>query len=174
MSLLVHPDRVEENQKAEATEKFKVLGKVHSILSDDNKRTVYDETGEFDGDSDWVGNGFNWMDYWRSLFRKITTEDIQNYERDYKGSEIEERDIKRAYMDSKGNMDYLYEAVPFLNYENEDRIMEIVKRMIDRGEVEEYKSFTNEPKKKKERRKKKWEKEQAEAVAIDRKFLVHS
>nr|CAD7575585.1 unnamed protein product [Timema californicum] len=45
VSLLVHPDRVDENEKIEATEKFKVLGKVHSILNDKDKRKVYDETG---------------------------------------------------------------------------------------------------------------------------------
>nr|CAD7264742.1 unnamed protein product [Timema shepardi] len=38
VSLLVHPDRVDENEKIEATEKFKVLGKVHSILNDKDKR----------------------------------------------------------------------------------------------------------------------------------------
>lgn len=45
LSLIVHPDRVDENKKLEATEKFKVLGHVHSILSDTEKRKIYDETG---------------------------------------------------------------------------------------------------------------------------------
>ena len=45
LSLIVHPDRVDENKKLEATEKFKVLGHVHSILSDSEKRKIYDETG---------------------------------------------------------------------------------------------------------------------------------
>lgn len=45
LSLVVHPDRVDENKKLEATEKFKVLGHVHSILSDTDKRQIYDETG---------------------------------------------------------------------------------------------------------------------------------
>lgn len=46
LSLLVHPDRVEEKKKAEATEKFKVLGRIHSILSDNEKRAIYDESGK--------------------------------------------------------------------------------------------------------------------------------
>lgn len=46
LSLLVHPDRVEEKEKIEATEKFKVLGKIHSILSDKEKRAIYDESGK--------------------------------------------------------------------------------------------------------------------------------
>ena len=47
ISLLVHPDRVEESEKLEATEKFKVLGKIHSILSDKEKKAIYDESGKF-------------------------------------------------------------------------------------------------------------------------------
>lgn len=45
LSLLVHPDRVGEEDKLKATEKFKVLGKIHTILSDAGKRAVYNTTG---------------------------------------------------------------------------------------------------------------------------------
>lgn len=162
----MHPDRVDESQKEESTEKFKVLGKIHSILSDKNKRAAYDETGEFDEEND---SACDWLNYWRSFFKKITIEDIQNYEKDYIGSDIELRDIKRAYLDGKGNMDYMFETVPFLSCESEQRIIDVVKKMIENEEVPEYKCFINEPKKKKERRRRKWEKERTEAAAIKRK-----
>jgi DnaJ family protein C protein 9 len=45
-SLKVHPDRVGEEDKENATEKFQTLGKVYSILSDKEKRKIYDETGK--------------------------------------------------------------------------------------------------------------------------------
>lgn len=45
VSLRVHPDRVSPKEKEEATKKFQALGRVYSILSDENKRGVYDETG---------------------------------------------------------------------------------------------------------------------------------
>lgn len=44
-SLLYHPDRVENDKKEEAKCKFQILSKVHCILTDQEKRTVYDETG---------------------------------------------------------------------------------------------------------------------------------
>ena len=100
LSLLVHPDRVPEETKDEATEKFKVLGTIHSILSDNDKRKIYDETGQFDEESEEVVMR-NWADYWRTLFKEITIQDINNYETNYKGSETEIKDLKRAYMDSK-------------------------------------------------------------------------
>lgn len=45
-SLKVHPDRVGEDEKENATEKFQTLGKVYSVLSDKEKRKIYDETGK--------------------------------------------------------------------------------------------------------------------------------
>lgn len=41
-----HPDKVPENEKIEATEKFKVLSRVHALLSDADQRKRYDETGK--------------------------------------------------------------------------------------------------------------------------------
>lgn len=106
------------------------------------------------------------------MFKKITVADIENYERDYIGSEIELRDIKRSYIDGKGNWDYMHDHVPFINCDSEPRIMEIVKGMIEKEEVPEYKCFTEEPQKKKDRRKKKWEREQKEAEAISSMLYV--
>lgn len=73
-----------EEEKLEATEKFKVLGKVHSILSDRSKKLTYDETGAFDEEEDEISER-NWKDYWRMLFKPITEDDIVAYERNYKG-----------------------------------------------------------------------------------------
>nr|CAD7463139.1 unnamed protein product [Timema tahoe] len=81
VSLLVHPDRVDENEKIEATEKFKVLGKVHSILNDKDKRKVYDETGSV-GDDETADR--DWNLYWDIIYKNITVEDISNYEKKYK------------------------------------------------------------------------------------------
>lgn len=179
LSLLVHPDRVEESIKAEATEKFKVLGRIHSILSDSEKRKIYDESGQYDEESEEVIMR-NWADYWKTLFKPITEETISNYERTYKGSEIEIKDLKRAYMDGeldpfirrilyvrldnilslyvftgKGDMDYILVVVPFSNCEEEPRYHTIIDKLIEAGEVPEYKAFTEESEKKKLRRRKK-------------------
>ncbi|XP_001601586.1 dnaJ homolog subfamily C member 9 [Nasonia vitripennis] len=167
LSLLVHPDRVEEAVKEEATEKFKVLGRIHSILSDNDKRKIYDETGQFDEDSEEVVMR-NWSDYWRTLFKEITVQDINNYEKNYKGSEIEIKDLKRAYMDSKGDMDYILESVPFTSCEEEPRLHKIINDLIEKGEVPEFESFTKEDERKRMRRKRKWAKEAKEAERLEK------
>ncbi|KAK0173342.1 hypothetical protein PV328_006557 [Microctonus aethiopoides] len=167
LSLLVHPDRVDDDTKEEATEKFKLLSFIHSILSDNDKRKIYDETGQYDEESEEVVMR-NWADYWRTLFKPITVEDINKYEKTYKGSETEIKDLKRAYMDSKGDMDYILEAVPFTHCDEEPRLHAIIEKLIEEKQVPEYKSFTSEDEKKKLRRKRKWAKEAAEAERLEK------
>lgn len=45
LSLKVHPDKVADAEKEEATEKFQLLSKLYQIISDDKKRKIYDKTG---------------------------------------------------------------------------------------------------------------------------------
>lgn len=167
VSLLVHPDRVDEDKKLEATEKFKILGKVHSILSDNSKRSIYDESGEFDEDDMAM---FNWLDYWRSLFKQITVSDIEKYKHEYIGSETEVIDVKRAYLNSKGNMASLHDHVPFADCDQEPRYLEIIQKLIDSDDVPEYKCFTKESDAKRKRRRDTWERKRAQFESIDSKF----
>ena len=43
LSLKVHPDRVPAAELEQATRKFQALGKIYEVLSDDQKRAIYDE-----------------------------------------------------------------------------------------------------------------------------------
>lgn len=42
-------------------------------------------------------------------------------------SELEKTDIKKAYLNGKGCINYMMNSVPFMAVEDEPRIMEIVK-----------------------------------------------
>lgn len=44
MCLTNHPDRVAGTRKMIATEKFKIISKIHAVLMDEQARTLYDET----------------------------------------------------------------------------------------------------------------------------------
>lgn len=85
LSLKVHPDRVKDDEKLHATEKFKVLGSVHAILSDKDKRELYDATKSVDEEEYNILKDKDWTVYWRLLFKKITEEDIKAYEKEYIG-----------------------------------------------------------------------------------------
>ena len=47
-AILCHPDKVKDDEKEVAEEKFKRLTEAYSILSDENKRGIYDKTGSVD------------------------------------------------------------------------------------------------------------------------------
>lgn len=166
LALKVHPDRVREEEKELATEKFKVLSKLHLTLTTKEKRTLYDEQGIVGDDDDSFGTG--WSDIWVQFFKPITDEDIDKFEKQYIGSETEKRDILKAYLGGKGCMNYMFNHVPFITVESEPRIIEIVKKMIADGEVPEYKALTEEPKAKRNRRHKKYKREAEEAKQIQR------
>lgn len=46
LSLKVHPDKVSDDEKEIATEKFQLLSRLYQILSDTKRRKVYDKTGQ--------------------------------------------------------------------------------------------------------------------------------
>ncbi|XP_026321836.1 dnaJ homolog subfamily C member 9 [Hyposmocoma kahamanoa] len=163
LSLKVHPDRVKEDEKLQATEKFKVLGSIHAILSDKDKRAIYDETKSVDDEDFNVIRDRDWTIYWRTLFKKITEEDIKAYEKEYTGSTEEREDLKTAYITGKGNMDYICDHVQFARSDQEDRLREILNEMIENGEIPKYRIFTHEPARKRQRRRAKENHEAKEA-----------
>lgn len=164
LSLLCHPDRVPEAQKEESTEKFKVLSKIYQVLTDPQRRGLYDEQGIIDDDDE--GKMASWMELWQKLFKPLTTEDISNFEKDYIDSDLEKRDIKMAYLGGKGCINYMMNHVPFMGVEDEPRIKKIVVSMIESEEVPEYKIFTEEPTAKRNKRHKKYARESEEAKVI--------
>lgn len=164
LSLKVHPDRVKESEKEDATEKFKVLSKIYAILSDKDKRALYDEQGIIDDDDDCSGS--KWLSMWQQFFKPISVEDISNFEKQYIGSEMERKDIKKAYLNGKGCINYMMDHVQFMQCEEEPRIIGIIKELIATGEVPEYKICTEEPKVKRDRRHKRYAKEAKEVAAM--------
>ena len=94
---------------------MQVLGKVYAILSDKDKRAIYDEDGTVDEEEDSIlKQDRDWAEYWRLLFSKVTTDDIQSFEQSYKGSEEELDTLKSVYMDSEGDMDTILEEVTWM------------------------------------------------------------
>jgi len=170
LSLLVHPDRVAEEEKEVATEKFKVLGKIHAILNDAEKRAVYDDTGCLE-DEDFVDDNKDWNEYWRLLFKEVTFEDLTEYEEKYKGSEEELKDIKAAYEQGEGCMQTILDSVLFTTYEDEGRLRKIIQKLIKKGELPEYDKFVNEDSATSLKRKRKAEKEAKEAEKLKEEVL---
>jgi len=168
-ALKVHPDRVPEAEKEQATEKFKVLAKINEVLSDDSRRALYDEQGIVDDDDD-EKFGSSWLEAFKNIFKPITDSDIDNYKKEYVGSELEKSDLKKAYVNGKGCINYMMEHIPFMVVEDEPRFHETIDEWIKNEEVPDFKAFTNEPVSKRNRRHKKYAREFKEAEKIKEKM----
>lgn len=83
---------------------------------------------------------------------------------------MEKSDLKKAYVNGKGCINYMMEHIPFMSCEDEPRFHVIVDEWIKTEEVPEFKSFTDEPKAKRDRRHKKYAREYKEAEKIKEKL----
>lgn len=95
------------------------------------------------------------MSYWRAVFRPISEKDISDYEKKYKDSQEEAIDLRKAYVNGKGDMDFILESVPFTNCDEEPRLRKIIQKFIDDGEVPVFDEFVNESPRKAARRRRK-------------------
>lgn len=168
LALKFHPDRGGE------AEKFKALSAIHSVLTDDEKRRVYDETGEVDGPTDTMMSDESfefWNNYFRALFPKVTTSDIESFSEKYKGSTgavssdyNERQDILDAYNQHNGCFEKIMESVLLAEKEDESRITEIINEAVTSQELQMTPQFENHlssMKKKKKPRKKRVENTEA-------------
>ncbi|XP_071699862.1 chaperone protein dnaJ 6 [Rutidosis leptorrhynchoides] len=106
LALRLHPDKNPGDE--DAKEKFQQLQKVISILGDEEKRALYDQTGCVD-DAELAGDVVqNLKDFFRSMYKKVTEADIEEFESNYRGSESEKNDLIDLYKQHKGHMDRLF------------------------------------------------------------------
>ncbi|XP_021740917.1 chaperone protein dnaJ 6-like [Chenopodium quinoa] len=149
LALRLHPDKNPDDK--EANEKFQQLQKVMSILGDEEKRALYDQTGVVD-DDDLAGDmAENLQNFFRTMYKEVTVADIEEFEANYRGSDSEKNDLIDLYKKYKGNMKRLFCSMlcsdPKLD---SHRFKDILDEAIASGELKEFKSY------------KKWAKEVSE------------
>lgn len=70
------------------------------------RREVYDKTGSLEDSEGLAGEQFdNLYEYYRNVYKKVTVEDIEAVETEYRGSSEEQEDVLKYYTQFKGDMD---------------------------------------------------------------------
>ena len=112
VSLRVHPDRATPEDRETSTKKFQALGATYKILSDADSKALYDESGEIHDENDPILSDPNrdWEGHWRMMFAKVTLDDIKNFEKQYRDSDEEKADLKKAYLEGEGDMDLILDS----------------------------------------------------------------
>ncbi|CAG9467725.1 unnamed protein product [Pedinophyceae sp. YPF-701] len=147
LALRLHPDKNPDD--SEAAEKFHTLRKVYDILSDPDRRKVYDETGSFEDADELAGDNFsNLVAFYRSLYRRVTEDDIAEFQASFRGSEEERAELLELYEACEGDMPGVMERlVCSREAVDSHRFMDAVQAAIEKGAVQEYAAFKSWAKK---------------------------
>lgn len=141
LALKYHPDRCAPEQQQNYSARFKDISFAYEVLSDADKRQVYDRNPSAfsDGNTD--------ISRFTQMFTKISTEDIEAFKAQYIGSAEELEDIMAAYLKYYGDMAKISESVFFGSVYEEARYREIIERQIAKGILPEYKNPESEKRK---------------------------
>mgnify|MGYP002626277570 CR=1 FL=1 len=134
----IHPDKNKDDP--EASSKFANINKAYQILSNEETRRLYDETGEYDEE----GEGRIDIEDTLNFFRKIySTKDIENFEDKYIGSLEEEQDLKNYYIENNGNITNILECIPCSKNEDVERFINIYESLFRKKVLKKNKNYEN-------------------------------
>ncbi|KAH7646855.1 hypothetical protein FG379_002007 [Cryptosporidium bovis] len=164
-ALLLHPDK--NNNDEVSKERFQELQNAYEILRNDESRKTYDETGIIEGEEENT-NFNNIVEFFTSFSRRITEEDIENYKRNYRGSEEEWEDLSSFYHRFNGSCKHLLEYIPFAEPDDIEYYLNLIEtairdgRLPSRAEFDTSKKYLERKAKKYKKSKKYKSKEQEE------------
>eukprot|EP00877_Chromochloris_zofingiensis_P001773 jgi/Chrzof1/11597/Cz06g01170.t1 len=141
LALQLHPDK---NPAQEAKEKFQALNRIYAVLGDPEKRQIYDRTGSLQDCEDMAADDMfsELTKYYRDLYKEVTEEDIMSFEREYRGSDEEKKDLLRHYEQLQGNMARVFDMVMVSRPElDSHRFMDIIDAAIQAGDVRKHKAY---------------------------------
>ncbi|KAF9186719.1 hypothetical protein BGZ51_001801 [Haplosporangium sp. Z 767] len=151
LALAHHPDKQNptstDAERDQATARFQRLGFAYAVLGDPQRRRIYDQTGDVseDGVSGFGAQGQaagGWDAYFRELWTGVVSEaTIKEFERTYRFSDEEKRDVIHAYVTYRGDMDGILSAVPVCTYADEERFRKMIQSAIDAKVARKYKAF---------------------------------
>ncbi|KAF3776641.1 Chaperone protein dnaJ 6 [Nymphaea thermarum] len=140
LALRLHPDKNPGDE--DAKEKFQLLQKVISILGDTEKRAVYDQTGCTDDDAFTGDAAESLHEYFRSMYKKVTEDDIIEFEATYRGSDSEKKDLKDLYQKFKGNMQKVFNYMICSDEKlDSHRFKDIIDEALAAGELKDSKKY---------------------------------
>lgn len=142
-------DKAKPADKDKAHVRFQEIALAYAVLSDERRRTRYDNTGRTDDSLDIDDEIFNWGDFYRTQFADaINPAKIAEFTAEYKGSDEEKEALLAAYTKWKGSMTKVYQQVMVSNPADDDeRFRQIINEAIESGDVDAFEKFTGETQK---------------------------
>lgn len=129
MARLYHPDRVETSQIEEAKAKFNIIHNAYAILSDGEKKRQYDNG------TDVLFTKPTMAARWENYLKPLDSIAMKKARDSYRNSKAEKKDIAREFIIGKGSLTHLLNNIPFMRVEDENRVIEIVKTLMDNDKI---------------------------------------
>ncbi|CAI5721962.1 hypothetical protein KXD40_004570 [Peronospora effusa] len=159
LALKYHPDKQRGDKASciKATAKFQAVSAIHSILSDKEARAVYDESGTIlSDDHDNKTSSFQmWTQYFARIFPKVSMEDIDRFEGEYRHSDEERRDVLSAYTKYEGKMQQILDTIMLSTDDDEERFAEMIRKAIKEKELKTFPTWREYVKKQSKKTKRK-------------------
>ena len=176
LALTLHPDKacqLEPDTPAEVHQRrFQTLQQAYDVLSDKDKRDIYDRTGSVEAaegqDLGAMKGDFDELyAFYRRHYKKVDQSEIEAFEAQYRKSEEEKGNLLELYTKHKGNMENVYAYLMCSNEGDDDkRFIAIIDEAIARGEAksfDKYEAWKASSNKRLKKLKKRREKEAKEA-----------
>lgn len=126
-----HPDRVADEDKSIANEKFNILHQAYAILANTETKKLYDA-----GDTRVFFSKPTIAAKWFHHMKPLTSKDLDDARYQYQGSSSEENDIIREFIIGKGSMTHLFNTIPFMRIEDQPRIIHVLKECMEAGKIQ--------------------------------------
>ena len=160
LSLKTHPDRCPGDK--EATTRFQSLQKIYGVLSDPEKRKLYDETGITDADDPEAfaeDRCASLRAFYKKSFNEVTGDAIDRFKDEYQGSDEEMGDVLAYYAEFEGDMDEVFRHVMLSEVEADgERFVKMVEDGLEDGRLavrfEKYEAWRQKIGKAKKKKKK--------------------
>mmetsp|Transcript_18421 Transcript_18421/g.38568 ORF Transcript_18421/g.38568 Transcript_18421/m.38568 type:complete len:281 (-) Transcript_18421:2442-3284(-) len=142
LALQLHPDR---NSAENANEAFRQLQRVYEILTDEEKRRIYDETGAVpDEEVDASIGGKSAAELYQ-LFRQwypaVDATFIRDYEKQYRYGNDEKEDLAEFYQRYQGKVVQVIQFIPYSDDTDVQRFVAYWDEAIDCGELPVTKAY---------------------------------
>lgn len=129
LARIYHPDRTAADEKAEACTKFNIIHNAYAILSDPIKKSQYD------AGSNVLFSNITIAARWENYMRPIDDGEVYATRNKYQGSKKEEEDLIREFTLGNGSLTHLLNTIPFMRYEDEVRIVDLLKNFMADGKI---------------------------------------
>ena len=133
---LCHPDK--NKTDPDASSKFANISRAYKILSNQESRKIYDETGDYDEENQGEINITDTLTYFRKIY---SPKDIDNFAKKYIGSKDEEEDLINFYNENGGDIKNILEWIPFSKNEDVERYIKVFEKLFKKKTLKKNKKY---------------------------------